>query len=34
MTKNLTAAVIFGVGLAIGLALGNNALGWTKRALS
>lgn len=34
MSANLKNAVIFGVGLAIGLALGNSALTWTKSALS
>jgi hypothetical protein len=34
MSKNLTQAVIFGAGLAIGLAIGNAALGWTKRTLN
>jgi hypothetical protein len=34
MSKNLQQAVIFGAGLAIGLAIGNAALGWTKRTLS
>ena len=34
MSKNLTHAVIFGAGLAIGLALGNAALAWTKRTLT
>lgn len=30
----MTQAVIFGVGLAVGLALGNLALTWTKDKLS
>ena len=34
MSKNLQNAVIFGAGLAIGLAIGNAALSWTKRTLS
>ena len=34
MSKNLTQAVIFGAGLAVGLAIGNAMLGWTKRTLS
>ena len=34
MTKNLKSAVIFGVGLVIGMALGNQALTWTKNKLS
>ncbi len=34
MSKNLQQAVIFGAGLAIGLAIGNAMLGWTKRTLS
>jgi hypothetical protein len=34
MSKNLQQAVIFGAGLAIGLALGNAALAWSKRTLS
>ena len=33
MSKNLTQAVIFGAGLAIGLAIGNAMLGWSKRQL-
>jgi hypothetical protein len=34
MSTNLKQAVIFGAGLAIGLAIGNSALGWAKRTLS
>ncbi len=34
MTKNLKTAVIFGVGLVLGMAVGNSALMWTKRTLS
>lgn len=34
MSKNLKSAVIFGAGLALGLALGNSALSWAKSALS
>lgn len=34
MTKNLKSAVIFGAGLAVGLAFGNAFLAWTKRTLS
>jgi hypothetical protein len=34
MSSNLKSAVIFGVGLAIGMAVGNSALAWTKRTLS
>jgi len=34
MSKNLTHAVIFGAGLAIGMAVGNALLGWSKRTLS
>lgn len=34
MSRNLTNAVIFGAGLAIGLAIGNAMLTWTKRTLS
>lgn len=34
MSTNLRNAVIFGAGLAVGLALGNAALAWTKRTLS
>lgn len=34
MSTNLKQAVIFGAGLAVGLALGNAALAWTKRTLS
>lgn len=33
MSKHLTQAVIFGAGLAIGMALGNAALTWTRRTL-
>ena len=33
MSKGLTQAVIFGAGLAIGLALGNSALGWVRGTL-
>lgn len=34
MSKSLQQAVIFGAGLAIGMAVGNAMLGWTKRTLS
>ena len=34
MSKSLQQAVIFGAGLAIGLAIGNAALAWTKRTLA
>lgn len=34
MSKNMTQAVIFGVGLAIGMALGNQALRWTRQTLA
>lgn len=34
MSTNLKQAVIFGAGLAIGLALGNAGLSWAKRTLS
>lgn len=34
MSKNLTQAVIFGAGLAVGLAIGNAMLTWSKRQLS
>ena len=34
MSKSLQQAVIFGAGLAIGLAIGNSALAWTKRTLA
>jgi hypothetical protein len=34
MSKGLTQAVIFGAGLAIGMAVGNAMLGWTRRTLS
>ncbi len=34
MSTNLKHAVIFGAGLAIGMALGNAALAWTKRTLT
>jgi hypothetical protein len=34
VSKNLTNAVIFGAGLAIGLALGNAALAWSRRTLT
>lgn len=34
MSRNLTNAVIFGAGLALGLALGNGALMWAKRTLA
>lgn len=34
MTKNIKAAVIFGAGLAIGLAIGNAGLSWLKSTLS
>jgi hypothetical protein len=34
MSTNLKQAVIFGAGLAVGMALGNMALAWTRRTLS
>lgn len=34
MSKNLKQAVIFGAGLAVGLALGNQFLAWSKRTLA
>jgi hypothetical protein len=34
MSTNLRNAVIFGAGLAVGMAIGNAALAWTKRTLS
>lgn len=34
MSKGLTQAVIFGAGLAIGLALGNTALAAARRTLA
>jgi hypothetical protein len=34
MSTNLRNAVIFGAGLAVGMALGNAALSWTRRTLS
>jgi hypothetical protein len=34
MSKGLTQAVIFGAGLAIGMALGNALLGTARRTLS
>lgn len=34
MSKNLQQAVIFGAGLAVGMAIGNAMLTWTKRTLS
>lgn len=34
MSKGLTQAVIFGAGLAIGMAVGNSLLVWTRRTLS
>jgi hypothetical protein len=34
MSTNLRTAVIFGAGLAVGMAIGNAALAWTKRTLS
>jgi hypothetical protein len=33
MSKGLTQAVIFGAGLAIGMAIGNALLGATRRTL-
>ena len=34
MSTNLKNAVIFGAGLAVGMALGNAALAWTRRTLN
>lgn len=34
MSSNLKNAVIFGAGLAVGIAFGNAALAWAKRTLS
>lgn len=34
MSKGLTQAVIFGAGLAVGMAVGNAMLAWTRRTLS
>ncbi len=34
MSNNLKQAVIFGAGLAVGMAIGNAMLAWTKRTLS
>ena len=34
MSTNLKQAVIFGAGLAIGMAIGNSVLAWTRRTLS
>jgi hypothetical protein len=34
MTQNLKSAVIFGVGLALGIAIGNQALDWAKSKLA
>jgi hypothetical protein len=34
MSKNLQGAVIFGAGLAVGMAIGNAMLAWTRRTLS
>lgn len=34
MSKNLTNAVIFGAGLAIGMAIGNAMLTWSRRTLT
>lgn len=34
MSTNLRQAVIFGAGLAVGMAIGNAVLAWSKRTLS
>jgi hypothetical protein len=34
MSTNLKQAIIFGAGLAIGMAIGNAGLSWAKRTLS
>jgi hypothetical protein len=34
MSTNLRNAVIFGAGLAVGMAIGNAMLSWGKRTLS
>jgi len=34
MSTNLKQAVIFGAGLAVGMAIGNSLLAWTKSKLS
>ena len=34
MSTNLKQAVIFGAGLAVGMALGNAMLAWTRRTLT
>lgn len=34
MTANLKSAIVFGLGLVLGMAMGNSALTWAKSKLS